>query len=102
MIELNGKKLALNDKEFTESLFIPGGSCVGYYKVNKRSISILDANKQKVGVINARGVLGSATKVDGGYWYSYADIDIIGRYESYMKSVEEPTNIIKQLMRTKT
>ena len=92
MIELNGKKLALNDKEFS-------GSCVGYYKVNKRSISILDANKQKVGVINARGVLGSATKVDGGYWYSYADIDIIGRYESYMKSVEEPTNIIKQLIK---
>ena len=77
MIELNGKKLALNDDEFTNSLFTPGGTCVGYYKVNKRSISILDMNKNKVGVINARGVLGAATKVDGGYWYSYADIDII-------------------------
>jgi len=97
MIKLNGKKLALNDAELSTSLFSKGGTCVGYYKVNKASVSILDQHRKKVGVINRHGVLLSATKVEKSYWYSYQDIKIIGAYESYMQSVNEPMNIIKSL-----
>ena len=80
MLILNNKKLARNDKEFINSLFHTGGSCSGYYKVNKKSISILDMQKNKVGVI-INGVIGKATKLDNGkYWYSYGDIDILGEY----------------------
>jgi hypothetical protein len=81
MIVLNGKKFARNDKEFTESLFKRGGSCVGFYKVNKRTISLLDMQKNKVGVI-ANKVVGLATKLDNGrWWYSYGDIPLLGNYE---------------------
>lgn len=91
MIELNGKKFALNNKEFTDSLFHKsGGTCVGYYKVNKKTISLMDHNREKVGVITCHKVLARATKQDNGkYWYSYGDIDIIGKYDSYMKESEE-------------
>ena len=89
MITLNGKQFARNDSEFTDSLFTSGGTCAGYYKPNKRSISLLDMQKNKVGVITNRGVLACATKRDNGYWYSYGDIDLIGRYESYMQQVDE-------------
>ena len=89
MITLNGKKLASNDNEFTNSLFQYGGTCIGYYKVNKRTVSILDHNKNKVGVISNL-VLGKATKQEnGGYWYSYGDVDIIGPYDSYLQQCEE-------------
>ena len=98
MIELNGKKLALNDSEFTGSLFDKGGTCVGYYKINKASISILDMQKNKVGVINKHGVLGSATKVDNGYWYSEADIKRIGEYGSYIQKVEDFTSLPVELI----
>ena len=84
MITLNNKKLARNDEEFIDSLFKAGGTCVGYYRPNKVSITILDHNKVKVGVINKHGVLCKATKQSTGkYWYSFGDIDIIGKGASY-------------------
>lgn len=90
MITLNGKKFAETESEFVNSLFEADGTCVGYAKRNKHSISLLDHNKQKVGVINKHGVLGCATKLDNGkYWYSYADIDLIGRYQSCAQRVNE-------------
>ncbi len=100
MMILNGKKLAENEKEFTDSLFEPGGTCVGYAKKNAKSVSILDHNRNKVGCINRHGVLCCATKQDsGGYWYSYADIDILGRYESYMQEHEEIRDAIAYMNR---
>lgn len=81
MLTLNGNKLALNDKEFISSLFLPGATCVGYYKVHKNSIAIMDHQKTKVGVIS-NNVLAKATKQENGrYWYSYGNIDIIGDYK---------------------
>ena len=88
MITLNGTKFARNNSEFVDSLFDKGGTCSGYYKVNKCSVSILDHNKNKVGVI-ANNVLGKATKVDGKYWYSYGEIDLIGQYTSSAQGQEE-------------
>jgi hypothetical protein len=90
MLVLNGTKLAENEKEFIDSLFSIGGTCSGYIKVNKRSISILNQQKEKVGVINRHGVLCCATKLkDGKWWYNFADIKIIGRYESHIQEVNE-------------
>ena len=88
MLTLNGKKFAANDKEFIKSLFTGPTTCVGYYRVNKRSISIMDQQKNKVGVI-ANNVLATATKQDKGYWYSYATPAIVGDYKSYMEEMNE-------------
>jgi len=89
MLKLNNKKFAESDKEFMGSLFHKDGTCVGYYKVNKKSISIMDMQKNKVGVI-CNNVLGKASKQeDGKYWYSYGDIGIIGGYDSYIDQCED-------------
>jgi len=62
----------------------------GMPSVNKKSVTIMNMRKEKVGLINAHGVLGSATKQpDGKWWYSYADIPEVGKYASYMQQVEE-------------
>lgn len=97
MITLNDKKLARNEEEFINSLFETGGTCVGYYKPNKLSITILDHKKNKVGVINKFGVLCKATKQDKGYWYSYGDITIIGKtLQEDVDSAMLSHNITKQ------
>jgi hypothetical protein len=97
MVKLNGKKFAESEKEFTNSLFEPDGTCVGYARRNKNSVTLLDHNKNKVGVINKHGVLCCATKLDDGrWWYSYADIDLIGPYESYLQQCEECHALVKR------
>jgi hypothetical protein len=91
MIILNGKKFAETEKEFTNSLFETGGTCVGYARRTKRTIILEDHNKNRIGVINKWGVLCKASKTEEGkYWYSFGDIDLIGKYDNYMKEVEEP------------
>ena len=96
MLILNGKKLAVNENEMIESLFESGGTCVGYYKVNKKTISILNLQKEKIGIITHRGVMGKATKQEnGGYWYSYGMPENIGEYDSYMQYVEEVERALK-------
>ena len=95
MITINNSKFAKNDSEFTNSLFDPNGTCNGFYKVNKRSITLYNQHHEKIGVINRHGVLCCATKQpDGKYWYSYATIPEIGKYNSYMKQVTEIKNIM--------
>jgi len=98
MIILNNKKFASNEEEFINSLFEKEGTCVGYYKKNKSSITLQDHNKQKIGVINKHGVLCAASLLESGkWWYSFMTIKLIGEYKSYMQSVEEPTALIKNL-----
>ena len=94
MITLNGKKFAETEKEFTESLFT-NQTCSGYARRNMQSVTIMDMQKNKIGVINSHGVLCAATKLDNGrYWYSHADIPEIGRYESYMQQVTECRELV--------
>jgi len=95
MIILNNKKFAENETEFTESLFnrsigLPwaGGTCAGYAKRLKRRIKLYNIQKELIGTINKYGVLCCATKIDGSYWYSYADINIIGAWDSYLNQYE--------------
>lgn len=98
MVTLNGKKFALNGQEFTNSLFESGGTCVGYYRVNRKSITLLDHNKVKIGVINRHGVLAAATRLDNDKWrYSFATIKQVGEYESYAHQVNEPKELINNL-----
>lgn len=94
MIILNGKKFALNDKEFIDSLFNKGGTCIGYYKRLKRQVRLYNMQHELIGVINAYGVLAKATKQEVGYWYSYANPDIIGEY-SITQQAEDINNIVK-------
>ena len=97
MIILNGSKFAKNETEFTNSLFEAGGTCVGYYKRNKCSVTLSDHNKNKIGVINKYKVLCKATKQEssGKYWYSYGDIDLIGAYSSYSEQVLEVAQALR-------
>ena len=90
MIILNGKKFAESESEFVDSLFDTGGTCAGYATRNKCSVTLKNIQGEKIGVINAHGVLCAATKLQNGkWWYSLADIPEIGRYESYMNQVNE-------------
>ena len=49
MIEINDKKYAKNEKEFSQSLFNKGGTCDGYYKVKRKK------NKTLVLLTDAKG-----------------------------------------------
>jgi hypothetical protein len=89
MLILNGRKFARNDAEFTGSLFDPSGTCVGFYKPHKRQITLHNMQGEKIGCITSRGVLAAATKQsDGHYWYSYATIQEVGEFPSYMAQRE--------------
>ena len=70
MIIINNIKFAKNNKEFNESLLTPGGTCYGYYKANKKSIILKDAQKKDFGFINIFGLIGSRYKVDGSNWHN--------------------------------
>jgi len=103
MIILNGKKFALNNKEFTESVFTAGGTCTGYYKPLKKQIKLYDTTKKLIGVITNRGVLAKATiQENKKYWYSYGTIKEIGEFASYsimtsdINNALEDNNIIKK------
>ena len=90
MLELNGVKLAISDKEFTDSLFSNGGTCGGYYKVLKNKVKVFNMQNELSGVITKHGVMLRATKVEGGkYWYSHGDISNIGSYNSYGEEYDD-------------
>jgi len=97
MIILNGKKFAANQDEFAQSLFESGGTCVGYYTPckNKKSMYLLDAQKNRIGAINSEGVLCSATLINDKWFYSYGIPKIIGVFPSYTAQCKEATLAIK-------
>jgi hypothetical protein len=89
VIDLNGKRFARNNKQMVDSLFDGPTTCVGFYKVNKRSIVLMNIQRERIGVINRHRVLCCASKRDKGYWYSHGTIPQVGEYESYLKRCEE-------------
>jgi hypothetical protein len=98
MITLNGNKFAANDAEFTNSLFDTDGTCVGFYRAYKNTISLLDMQKVKVGVITKHGVLALASKLDNGqWWYSYGDIPLVGAYDKFSDKSNDVSLALKQL-----
>ena len=99
MLVINGKKFAINDKEFTDSLFHRGGTCVGFYKVMKNEIKLYNLQNVQIGVITKKEkVLGKCTILENGKkWYSHGTIKEIGEHESYMKYKEEIENIVNKI-----
>ena len=96
MIVLNGVKFAKNNEEFNDSLFNSGGTCSGFYRVNKRSITLLDHNRIKIGVIG-NGLVAKATKLASGkWWYSYAAPDLIGEYKNLSVKYKEINDIMNR------
>lgn len=81
--------LTFNGKTFTAAGLEPGtGGC---YRVRRRQIDLLRADTEAlIGAVTVHGVLACATlQPDGKYWFSYADIDEIGSYSSYLQEVDE-------------
>ena len=97
MITLNGTQFAANHTEMVNSLFVAGSTPVGFYKANKKTVTLFNLQHQKIGVINQHGVLCEASKQNGKWWYTLATIPAIGEYASYMQSVNEPEAILKNL-----
>ena len=99
MIEINGKKFAINDKEFTNSLFKRGGTCIGYYKVTKREIKLYSIQKMQIGVIVKKEKLLAKCTIleDCKKWYSYGDIEEIGKFDSYLSKCNQIEKIILEL-----
>lgn len=97
MITLNGNDFAANDQEFIDSLFKDSGSCVGFYRVYKNTVSLLDMQKNKVGVITKHKVLALATKLDNGqWWYSHGDIPLVGEYLSVSDKYKDIDTVLNK------
>ena len=95
MITLNGKLFAANENEFIDSLFNPEGSCVGYYKRNKTSVTLYNMQKEKIAVINKDAVLCKAQKLDNGkWWYSFATVAEVGDYACYSTKKEQLKTVL--------
>lgn len=76
MIEINGKAFARTDKEFTESLFRPSGTCAGFYRIRKNSVLFLDMQKQPFAHLtrnkHKETIFGNARSLDGKVFYQAA------------------------------
>lgn len=70
--------ITLNGKYFSE--YGDTSSATGFAVRYKRHIKLFDINHDLIGVITKYGVVAKASKRSNGYWYSYADIDILGDY----------------------
>ena len=80
MITINGKTFAANDREFTESLFTPGSTCVGYYKRDGHGgLFLMDHQKNRIGRVRRDGFLHRSTKMQNGrYWHQPAAPELVG------------------------
>jgi hypothetical protein len=105
MLNINGKKYAKNEKEFTESLFNSGGTCEGYYKETKRKnynfIKLYGQNRKVFAYIKGgiEGyILGTAT--ESGYMFGLCEKDRkkLGVGEGYGEQIDFAESIINQLM----
>lgn len=87
---LNGRLFVRGRGAVIDTLFRPGGTASGYFDLNGREVRIFKPNGEIDGVITAIGVLGKATRLaDGRIWYSYGNLDTVGRWESWSQRCEE-------------
>lgn len=75
MIVLNDKRYALCKKELDET-------CYGYIRINKKSVSILNKNKQILANYSIHTVMGYYVLDDDGH-YMFPDKPLFGKYLSY-------------------
>lgn len=89
-LTLNGKKFVKGAKAMPETLFAPGGTADGFYKVLKHDVRFYAPDGEHVASVNKYGVLWNAFKrPDGKTWYNLGHPKLIGAHESYMTRVEE-------------
>ena len=99
MIRLNGNIFSdINIPSFAQEMGL-----VGYYRANRKSITLMDMTGEKIGVINQHGVLCSASKLDNGkWWYSYMNplfkLGIMDEYpySQQCKDIENAMRMMKQ------
>ena len=53
MLTINGRKFAKNDAEFTESLFVPGGTCAGFYKRTAKGVYLYTMQRELIGFMKS-------------------------------------------------
>ncbi|MFG1544865.1 hypothetical protein [Halobacteriovorax sp. ZH2_bin.1] len=98
MLKIQQSSLGESKKDFLENR--DNNNLKGYLKKFKKHIAIYDSTHTKVGIINAHGVLASATKLDNGkWWYNFATITEIGLKSdySYQKEIQEIQTICNHL-----
>lgn len=52
MLMFSGKKFAKNDKEMVDSLFTPGGTCIGFYKVIKSGFKLFNLQHELIAFVS--------------------------------------------------
>lgn len=83
MITLNGATFSAGRRNLTPMM-------QGFYRRYTRSLVLFDRTGERIGVINRHGVLCRATRMgDGRYWYSYGDVDGVGRFAGHRCEVEQ-------------
>ena len=55
MLTINGSDYAKNNKEFTESLFNPKGTCRGFYRKRKDGVLLMDMQRKPLIFIKQAG-----------------------------------------------
>ncbi len=87
---LNGRLFVKGKAAVVDTLFRPGGTASGYYETRGKEIRIFKPNGDLDGVINAAGVLGKASRLDDGRtWYSYADLETVGKWKSWSQRCDD-------------
>lgn len=87
---LNGRLFVKGKAAVAETLFQPGGTACGYYETRGGVVRIFKPNGELDGVINRYGVLAKATRRDDGKtWYSYRDLETVGRWTSFMQRIDD-------------
>jgi hypothetical protein len=53
MLTINSRKFAKNDAEFAESLFVAGGTCVGFYKRTAKGVYLYTMQRELIGFMKS-------------------------------------------------
>jgi hypothetical protein len=89
MITLNGVKFAKGKRGLIASLFNQGGTATGYYRRTKTGLILFSASGERIGGINKEGVLYGSSMINGQWWHSYRQPDLIPEYGSYSQRCDE-------------
>jgi hypothetical protein len=101
MIVLNGCRYLSEDEVLNKDFKEPYN---GTYQISrfKKVVYLYDLAGNRIGFINACGVLGRAKHIDNGrYWYSHGNPDGIPEWKKYAQYCNEVTQVVKDLLEKK-
>jgi hypothetical protein len=90
MLLFNGKMFAKNNKEMVDSLFVSGGTCIGFYKATKTGFKLFNLQHELFAFVSpSKGIVVTAnTQSDGKARYMFSTCRYTEQYlglpESYM------------------